>query len=65
MTNLNSLYVINRDGEVIDRYDKRFCTGGDLQHYSPGDHFVTFDVNDVRCGHHHDHYTGAIDDDHC
>ena len=46
----NSLYVINDGGELIDRYDKRFCTGGDLRHYSPGDHFVTFDVNDVRCG---------------
>jgi len=28
----------------------RRCTGSDLRHYSPGDHFVTFDVNDVRCG---------------
>lgn len=46
----NSLYVINARGEVIDRYDKRFCTGGDLRHYSPGDHFVTFSVNGVRCG---------------
>ena len=46
----NSLYVINDDGVIIDRYDKRFCTGGDLRHYSPGDHFVTFEVNDVRCG---------------
>ena len=46
----NSLYVINDRGSVIDRYDKRFCTGGDLRHYSPGDHFVTFEVNDVRCG---------------
>ncbi len=46
----NSLYVIDSNGEIIDRYDKRFCTGGDLKHYSPGDHFVTFDVNGVRCG---------------
>lgn len=46
----NSLYVINDQGEVIDRYDKRFCTNGDLRHYSPGDHFVTFDVHGVRCG---------------
>lgn len=46
----NSLYVINPEGEIIDRYDKRFCTRGDLKHYSPGDHFVTFDVNGVRCG---------------
>lgn len=46
----NSLYVINPDGEVIDRYDKRFCTNGDLKHYSPGDHFVIFKVKDVTCG---------------
>lgn len=46
----NSLYVINDSGELIDRYDKRFCTGGDLRHYSPGDHFVVFEVNQVRCG---------------
>jgi len=46
----NSLYVISPDGEIVDRYDKRFCTKGDLKHYSPGDHFVTFDVNGVRCG---------------
>ena len=46
----NALYVISAEGSVVDRYDKRFCTGGDLKHYSPGDHFVIFDVNGVRCG---------------
>ncbi len=46
----NSLYVIDAQGQVVDRYDKRFCTSGDLDHYSPGDHFVTFEVNGVRCG---------------
>lgn len=46
----NSLYVINPDGKIIDRYDKRFCTAGDLDYFSPGDHFVTFDVHDVKCG---------------
>ncbi len=46
----NSLYVIDPNGNIVDRYDKRFCTGGDLKHYSPGNHFVTFDVNGVRCG---------------
>jgi predicted amidohydrolase len=44
------LYVISPEGKIIDRYDKRFCTGGDLKHYSPGDHFVTFDVHGVQCG---------------
>ena len=46
----NSLYVIDEEGRVADRYDKRFCTGGDLRHSSPGDHFVTFSVKNVRCG---------------
>ncbi len=46
----NSLYVIDPNSAIVDRYDKRFCTGGDLRHYSPGDHFVTFDVNGVKCG---------------
>ena len=46
----NSLYVIDPEGRIVDRYDKRFCTGDDLAYYSPGDHFVTFEVNGVRCG---------------
>jgi predicted amidohydrolase len=46
----NSLYVINPEGKITDRYDKRFCTGGDLEHYSPGDHFVVFEINGVKCG---------------
>ena len=46
----NSLYLINSSGKIVDRYDKRFCTSADLQHYSPGDHFVTFDLNGVKCG---------------
>jgi deaminated glutathione amidase len=46
----NSLYVINSEGKIIDRYDKRFCTGGDLKHFSPGDHFVNFNLNGVNCG---------------
>src|SRR3954469_9920401 len=41
----NCLYVIGPEGTVVDRYDKRFCTAGDLKHYSPGDHFVTFEVH--------------------
>jgi len=46
----NSLYVINPHGDVVDRYDKRFCTSGDLKYYSPGDHFVDFAINGVKCG---------------
>jgi deaminated glutathione amidase len=46
----NSLYVIDHRGALVTRYDKRFCTGGDLVHYSPGDAFTVFDVKGVRCG---------------
>lgn len=46
----NSLYLINSKGEVVDRYDKRFCTDGDLEFFTPGDHFVTFNLNGIECG---------------
>ncbi len=46
----NSLYLINQDGQIEDRYDKRFCTSGDLKYFSPGDHFVKFTINGVDCG---------------
>jgi deaminated glutathione amidase len=46
----NSLYVISPEGKITDRYDKRFCTSSDLLFCTPGDHFVTFKINDVKCG---------------
>ncbi len=46
----DSVYVVNDRGRLIDRYDKMFCGADDLIHYSPGDHFVTFTLNGVRCG---------------
>ncbi len=46
----NSLYLIDPEGNIADRYDKRFCTAGDLNYFSPGDHFVTFKINGVNCG---------------
>ena len=53
----NSVYVIDARGDIVERYDKRFCTGLggkgptlDLCHYSPGDHFTTFRVKGVPCG---------------
>ena len=46
----NSLYLINNKGKIVDRYDKMFCTLGDLKQYSAGNHFVTFSVNRIKCG---------------
>ncbi len=45
----NSLYLISPDGEIVDRYDKRFCTEGDLKRLMPGNRFVNFVVNGVMC----------------
>jgi predicted amidohydrolase len=45
----NSLSLIAPDGKIVDRYDKRFCTAGDLRRLSPGDRFVNFTVNGVKC----------------
>lgn len=54
----NSVYVIDAQGKIVDRYDKRFCTGVnarnqptmDLAHYTPGNRFVTFSLKGVTCG---------------
>lgn len=52
----NSLYVINDVGQIVERYDKRFCSGnpeersGDLAHYSPGSHPSVWAIDGVRCG---------------
>ena len=45
----NSLYLIGPDGKTISRYDKRFCTPGDLRRLTPGDRFVNFTINGVKC----------------
>ncbi len=52
----NSLYIIDPRGRIVDRYDKRFCTGRreviceDLKHYSPGSHLPVFTIDGVGCG---------------
>ncbi len=45
----NCLYLINPQGKIADRYDKRFCTESDLNYYTPGNRFVTFELNGVKC----------------
>ena len=45
----NSLYLIGPDGRIVGRYDKRFCTPGDLRRLTPGDRFVNFTINGVKC----------------
>jgi len=45
----NSLYLISPAGKIVDRYDKRFCTRQDLCRLTPGDHFVFFTINGVKC----------------
>jgi len=45
----NSLYLINPMGKIVDRYDKRFCTSGDLRRLTPGNRFVYFVINGVKC----------------
>lgn len=45
----NSLYLIDPQGRVVDRYDKRFCTDGDLKYYSPGNACRVFEIQGVRC----------------
>jgi predicted amidohydrolase len=45
----NSLYLISPKGKIVNRYDKRFCTPGDLRRLTPGDRFVFFTINGVKC----------------
>lgn len=45
----NSLYLIGPDGKIKDRYDKRFCMKAEQRKYTPGNHFVTFTINGIKC----------------
>jgi len=42
--------VIHPQHGIVDRYDKRFCTNGDLKHFSAGEHNVIFELNGIKCG---------------
>ena len=53
----NCVYVIDPRGRIVERYDKRFCTGSngskptlDLCHYTPGNRQVVFQINGATCG---------------
>ncbi|MFZ7119814.1 MAG: carbon-nitrogen hydrolase family protein [Eubacteriaceae bacterium] len=46
----NCLYLIGKNGKVREIYSKRFSIEYDLDYYSLGDNFVTFEINGVRCG---------------
>jgi deaminated glutathione amidase len=46
----NCLYLIDREGHIVDRYDKCFCTAGDQKSYSAGNRLVTHDIRGVRIG---------------
>lgn len=45
----NSLYLIDPEGRIVDRYDKRFCLKAELRRYTAGDHWVVFEINQIRC----------------
>jgi predicted amidohydrolase len=50
----NSLYVINRKGEIEYRYDKQILAGTtgseDHLYYSKGDKPVIFEIDGIKCG---------------
>lgn len=47
---MNCLYLMGPSGQIVDRYDKSMLTGGDEEHYTPGDHFVTVTLKGIKCG---------------
>jgi predicted amidohydrolase len=46
----NSVYVVDPAGEIVERYDKRFCTQSDLEYYTPGNRLALFEIEGLRCG---------------
>lgn len=45
----NSLYLIDPKGRIVDRYDKRFGTPGDVRRLTSGNRSVNFTLNGVKC----------------
>ena len=46
----NALVYVSAVGKRVGRYDKRFCTSGDLKFYTSGQRFVTFEIKGFTCG---------------
>lgn len=47
----NSMYVISDTGQVVNRYDKRFCSATEINsYYTPGAEPTVFDVDGYRFG---------------
>ena len=46
----NCLYLIDPQGNMIDRYDKCMCTRGDQKHYSAGRHLVVHTIKEIPIG---------------
>jgi len=46
----NALFVIDREGQVRGRYDKRRCSKNDLRAFAPGKASLILDIEGVRCG---------------
>lgn len=43
-------YLIDPEGQIVDRYDKCFLTESDQKYYSAGNRLVTHDIRGVRMG---------------
>ena len=46
----NAMLVVDRQGDLVGRYDKQRCSVNDLRAFAPGDRSLTVDIEGVRCG---------------
>ena len=46
----NSLYLVDPTGRLAQRYDKRFCTAGDLRYYTAGRRFAVQAITGIKVG---------------
>ncbi len=46
----NCLYLIDPNGQIVERYDKSMCTSGDQKFYTAGNRLVTREIQGVRIG---------------